>query len=110
MIRQALVLVTLLALLVPPVASAETVGVTRTRLPNGMTVFQLNRNETEPFSPIAPSFRGHHFVRKMMPLQPLVERLHLALVAEPDPGAMVTVKKEAHILEAFLHQRVWPGG
>jgi len=38
MIRQALVLVTLLALLVPPVASAETVGVTRTRLPNGMTV------------------------------------------------------------------------
>ncbi len=38
MIRQALVLVTLLALLAPPVASAETVGVTRTRLPNGMTV------------------------------------------------------------------------
>src|SRR5947209_6540700 len=38
MLRQALVLVSLLALLVPPVASAETVGVTRTRLPNGMTV------------------------------------------------------------------------
>ena len=38
MIRQALVLVTLLGLLVPPVASAETAGVTRTRLPNGMTV------------------------------------------------------------------------
>src|SRR5437899_8878287 len=47
MIRQALVLVTLLALLVPPVASAQTAGITRSRLPNGMIVV-VRENPTAP--------------------------------------------------------------
>src|SRR5215831_4974416 len=47
MIRHTLVLMTLLALLVPPAASAETTGVTRGRLPNGMTVI-VRENPVAP--------------------------------------------------------------
>ena len=49
-------------------------------------------------------------MRKMMPFQPLIERLHFALIAEPDPRPAIAIKKEPHILEALLHQRIRPGG
>ena len=45
-----------------------------------------------------------------MPLEPIVERLYLAGIAEVDPALVVGVEEEAHVFDALLDERVGPSG
>ena len=58
----------------------------------------------------AAAFGGEDFVGEVVAFEPLVERLNFGFVAEADPGAVVGIEEEAHIFEAFLNERIGPGG
>lgn len=62
------------------------------------------------FFEFAAAFGGKDFVGEVVAFEPVVEWADFLFVAEADPGFVVGVEEEVHVLEAFLDEGIGPGG